>query len=81
MEGSEYQFDSLRDIELRKAKLRGEIKTQEKSMGKLWDSLFHNKSQKAMNTRQQKMTKLFSTGIGVVDGAMLAWKLYRKFKK
>lgn len=81
MEGSEYPFDSLQEIRLRKAKLKGEINTQEKSMQKLWDSVFHQKQKKGVMTPSKRMSQIVTTGMGVFDGAMLAFKLYRKFKK
>jgi len=81
MEGSEYPFDSLHEIRMRKTKLQGEINTQEKSMRKLWDSVFHKKEPKGIMTPSKRMSQIISTGVGVFDGVMLGLKLYRKFKK
>lgn len=81
MENSEYPFDSLQEIRLRKAKLKGEINTLERSMGKLWDSVFHEKEKKGVMTPSKRISQIITTGAGVFDGAMLAFKLYRKFKK
>lgn len=81
MAESEYPYNSLREINLRKSKLRGEIRTQEKNINRLWNGIFHQKEKKGVATPSQRVSQIISTGAGVFDGVMLGWKLYRRFKK
>lgn len=79
MENNAYQ--SLNDIRQRKNKLEGEIASQEKSMKQLWNNLFHTGNARTVPTPSRRVQNLFTTGAGILDGALLGWKLYRKFNK
>lgn len=74
------QFNSMEDIERHKAALRGKIDEKDREIHRLWNELFHEKKPTA-DTPSARMTKILSLGTGVFDGAMLGWKLYRRFKK
>ena len=72
-------YSSLTEIRLRKELLRKDIQADVK---KLWQSLFTKPSALSKNaTPSSRMKSLFSIGAGAFDGAILAWKLYRKFKR
>ena len=74
-------YTTLRSIEERKLQLLKEIRKDSDKMNKLRKQLFTKPE--ALTTRRGKlnMHELMSTGAGVFDGLLLAWKLYRKFKK
>lgn len=76
------QYSSLNEIRLRKELLRKDIEADDAKIKALWKSLFVRPdalSKKA--TPSKRMQSLFSIGAGAFDGALLAWKLYRKFKR
>lgn len=76
------EYSSLTEIRLRKELLQKDIAADDAKIKALWKSLFVKPdalSKKA--TPGKRMQSLFSIGAGAFDGALLAWKLYRKFKK
>lgn len=76
------QYNSLNDIRLRKESIRKSIEADDKKIKALWNSLFTKPD--AFNkdaSRGRRITSMISIGTGAFDGALLAWKLYRKFKK
>ena len=77
-ENSEHiTYSSLTEIRLRK-----DIQADDEKIKKLWQSLFTKPSALSKNaTPSSRMKSLFSIGAGAFDGAILAWKLYRKFKR
>ena len=75
-------YSSLTEIRLRKELLRKDIQADDEKIKKLWQSLFTKPSALSKNaTTSSRMKSLFSIGAGAFDGAILAWKLYRKFKR
>ncbi|MBP5258966.1 MAG: hypothetical protein K6A98_06725 [Prevotella sp.] len=73
-------YKSLSDLRLRKEMLRSELRKDDKKMQKMWNSLFH-KPEKTALTPSSRIAGLMSTGAGILDGLILGWKLYRKFKR
>ena len=76
----ERQFRSLNDIREYKDELREQIKLDEDSIADKWNSLFHREEAPA-NSKAQKLARMVSLGTGMFDGAMLGWKLYRKYQE
>lgn len=74
-------YTTLRSIEERKKQLLKEIRKDNHQINKLRKQLFAKPT--ALTSRKNRMSVqgLMSTGAGVFDGLLLAWKLYRKFKK
>lgn len=72
-------FKSLDDIGQRKAKLLEDIKGDTKKMSALWNEMFS--PQRKSRKNGMNLQSVMSTGVGVLDGAIFAWKLYRKFKR
>lgn len=70
-------INTLEDIAAYKARVKEEIRKDEKLMASQWHSLFAEEERKSAN----RWMSLMNTGMGVLDGAILGWKLYRKFKK
>lgn len=76
------QFNSLTDIREQKELLRESIEADDARIKDLWDSLFRIPDVFSKQSSQGKRLKsLFSLGVNTVDCALLAWKLYRKFKR
>ena len=76
------QYNSLSDLRLRKELLRKDIETDCKKLNSLWNSLFTKPDilSKSAST-SKRISSLVSMSAGAIDGAIFAWKLYRKFKK
>ena len=71
-------YTTLRSIEDRKLQLLREIRKDNEKMNKLRRQLFA----KPQPTKGGKrMQTLMTTSVGMLDGALFAWKLYRKFRK
>jgi hypothetical protein len=73
-------YNSLDDIREGKQKLKQDINTNEEQIRTLWKSLFKPVDE-GMTKRGRRWSTVINTGAGVVDGLLLGWKLYRKFKK
>lgn len=73
-------FCTLEEIERYKDEVRQSIHDDEKLIGKLWSDLFHKEDRHAPKTPVQRMINMVNIGSGVLDGLILGWKLYRKFK-
>lgn len=60
-----------------------DIQDKEKRISLLWDELFHPKEEQAtlIPSPTQRAMKIMSSSANIIDGAILGWKLYRKFKK
>lgn len=73
-------YKTLSEIRQRKATLQKEIKVSNKEIGKLWKNLTSpvtsHKKKKSFG-----ISSILNMGMGTIDGIILAWKLYRKFKK
>ncbi len=73
-------YSSLSDIMRRKAQLKDSLTANEKRIGTLWKSLFQQDKLKT-NSPSMKLANIISTSAGLLDGALLGWKLYRRFVK
>ena len=78
----QHQPTSLMDIRVRKELLRESIESDDAKIKELWNSLFNipNILSKEISP-SKRLNSLFSIGINTLDGAILAWKLYKKFKR
>lgn len=75
-------YQSIEEIRLRKAALQKEIEADSAKIDEKWHSLF--KKPEALSkpaTPSQRISGIISSGAGVLDGILLVWKLYRKFKR
>lgn len=72
-------YNTLHEIRLRKELILSEIRRDNQQINVLWKELFRKPEQN--RKKGFTMASLMTTGAGLVDGFMLAWKLYRKFKK
>ena len=74
------QFTSLEEIERYKEEVRESIRDDEKNISKLWSRLFRKEERHLPKTPVQRLASMVNVGSGVIDGVILGWKLYRKFK-
>ncbi|KXB84726.1 hypothetical protein HMPREF3034_00644 [Prevotella sp. DNF00663] len=74
-------FRSLSDIRLRKEVLLSEIQHDDKRIKTLWTDLFHAPKDMVSSTPSKRFSGFMNTGAGLLDGIILGWKLYQKFKK
>ena len=75
-------YQSIEEIRLRKAALQKEIEADSAKIDEKWHSLF--KKPEALSksaTPSQRISGIISSGADVLDGILLVWKLYRKFKR
>ena len=77
-----FEYKSLDDIRRRKETLRNEIQEDDKKIKNLWEEMSRPSDLFSKSASPSKrITGLMSTGAALFDGAMLGWKLYRKFRK
>lgn len=72
-------YNTLHEIRLRKELILSEIRRDNQQINVLWKELF--RKPEPNRKKGFTMASLMTTGAGLADGFMLAWKLYRKFKK
>ena len=76
------EYSSLNDIRMRKELLKKDIEDDDARIKALWKSLFVRPDAiSAKATPGKRMQSVLSVGAGAFDGALLAWKLYRRFKR
>lgn len=75
-----HTIHTLEEIVMRKNIVLESIHEDDKKIKELWGSLFHS-NDPSSKTPAKRITGFLNIGAGVLDGAILAWKLYRKFKK
>ena len=72
------KYQSLLAIRAR-AQLNKDIQRSEQEIKATWNSIFHPKKAPAPKTPTQRLVALASSSMGLIDGALLGWKLYKKF--
>lgn len=72
-------YRSLVELQLRKEQIRNAIHKDNADIMSKWHSLF--KKPEGKKKKSLTMASLVSTGTGVFDGLLFAWKLYRKFHR
>lgn len=77
-----FSYKDLHEIRVRKEMIRREIQTDDVRIKALWNELFHPRRSPADTTTPSKrLSRFINTSAGILDGAILGWKLYQKFKK
>lgn len=71
-------YRNLDDIRRRKDELLTDITKDSTTMENLWYGLFH-KPDNLVTTPTSRFSGMMKTGVGILDGIILGWKLYRKF--
>lgn len=76
MEDFQREYDSLYALRMRKKELAQQCKDEEDKIKELWADLFEEEKPDNLSDRINSMVKM---GIGAFDGALLCWKLYKKY--
>ena len=75
-------YHSIEEIQMRKSLLLKDIQKDSDKIDHQWHSLFRKPAGLSKDTTPSKrITSFMNMGAGFLDGALLVWKLYRKFKK
>ncbi len=74
------KYQTLKDVTHRKEIVLAQIKANNKELTYLGKSLFA-KQPKKKKSKGSVISTVLKTGVGVFDALVLAWKIYRKFKK
>ncbi len=75
----DYSFTTLSQLSRRRREALHECATHERAIRHLWHGITHPRKQSAPQTTAQRIARIVNNGMFVVDGAVMAWKLYRKF--
>ncbi len=81
MEEQPIIYKSLADINLRKEALRNDIIKDEQKIQTMWKGLFERPAALRSGSTGNRIMALVGNGAGLVDGLILGWKLYRKFRR
>lgn len=74
------QIESLEALDARKRELTAEISKSEEKLAGIWNDMFHNPEEDTSSPTQRALN-FVSSATGVIDGALLGWKLYNRFGK
>ena len=74
-------YRSLDEIRDRKDVLLADIRKDDQQIKALWGQLFAKREPISALTPSKRISSLMTTGAGILDGILLGWKLYRKFKR
>lgn len=74
------QFGNLEELAAYKQELMTELGKCEIEIKDTWNKLFHTPERKAV-TPTQKFLAMASNSAAIIDGAILGWKLYNKFRR
>lgn len=74
-------YNDINDIIQKKEELRKAITQKEKEINILWDDVFHPKEENTFSTPSQRLLRYANTGLCLMDGMLLGWKLYRRLKR
>lgn len=72
-------YTSLEDIRARREELARELRAQRGRVELLWGDLFHRPATPAPRTRAGWIARIVSNSAGLIDAALLGWKIYHKF--
>lgn len=75
------QFLTLEDIQKHKEQLKNEIRLDEEKIVSEWHSLFRGRAEREHQTPSQKLSGIINVSVAALDGLILSWKLYNKYKK
>ena len=71
-------YNDLQDIKRRKEEVLAGIRKDNGKINDLWKGIFKAQEPKG---KSQTIMSFVNTGLGMVDGFLFAWKLYKKFKR
>jgi len=74
------QISTIAELKAQEDLVRAQLKAEGKEIRRQWDHLFKAR-QRGPKTPSERFLGLFSKGTSVIDGAILGWKLYKKFRR
>lgn len=75
------KYNSLEDIRYQKEMLQIDLYKNEQQIAYLWKELLKPAEALQKNASTSKrLIGLFNVGTNILDGAILGWKLYKKFR-
>ena len=75
------KYNSLEDIRLQKEMLQTDLHQNGQQIALLWKELLKPAEAFQKNASTSKrLIGLFNVGANILDGAILGWKLYKKFR-
>lgn len=70
-------YKTLDEIRQRKEKVLSAIRDENRQIDRLWTNLFRDDEPRKKGFT---LASVINTGMGFMDGFLLVWKLYKKFK-
>ncbi|MBQ0074761.1 MAG: hypothetical protein KBT34_11255 [Prevotella sp.] len=72
---------SLTQIGEMKDAIKAELEKNEERLEEIWDDMFHKPTEEEMASPTQRAMAFITSSAGLIDGALLGWKLYNRFGK
>jgi hypothetical protein len=72
------EINSLEEIRKRKDLLLEDIRKDDDVIKEKWEDLFYDRVSPNASS-SQRFVGMMNTGLGIADGLIMGWKLYRKF--
>ncbi len=76
---SNTQLDTLEQIMLEKENLHKELQLHEQKMADIWHATFREPTPEEQASPTKRVIAWVTASAGLIDGALLGWKLYRRF--
>lgn len=73
-------YASLLAIRARKTELRKQLEESGNEVHALWNEIFRP-AQPNPQSPTERFMSFVGNSVGLIDGAILGWKLYRRFRK
>lgn len=71
-------LSTFEEIQAEKERLRTDIEKKKEEIGQIWNGVFHKDDAPLVETPTQRLLRYGKLGVGVLDGALLGWKLYNR---
>lgn len=72
-------IDSIEALCARKEQLRGELDVVEERMSGIWHEMFRQPTAEELGSPTKRLLATITSASALIDGALLGWKLYRRF--
>jgi len=78
---SKKTFSTLDEIREYRDTLLEEIRKDDEKIQSMWSGLFHKPQILTASTPSKRISSILNASAGILDAAILGWKLYRKFHR
>lgn len=72
-------INSLDALTQYKLQLQEEMDTSEEQLATIWNEMFHSPTAEELNSPTKRIMATITSASTLIDGALLGWKLYRRF--